>query len=112
MSIGFMLSNKDDPVIWRGPRKNGLIKQFLTDVMWDDLDYLLIDTPPGTSDEHISVIQYLKKANVHGAIIFIFGGCQEQDKESCVYHSNSRSIPTSASHHCLEPIVERFCHQI
>lgn len=69
MSIGFMLPNKDDPVIWRGPRKNGLIKQFLTDVLWEDLDYLIIDTPPGTSDEHISIIQYLKKANVYGAII-------------------------------------------
>jgi Mrp family chromosome partitioning ATPase len=56
MSIGFMLPNKDDPVIWRGPRKNGLIKQFLTDVLWEDLDYLIIDTPPGTSDEHISII--------------------------------------------------------
>ena len=59
MSIGFMLPNKDDPVIWRGSRKNGLIKQFLTDVMWDELDYLIIDTPPGTSDEHISTITYL-----------------------------------------------------
>lgn len=56
MSIGFMLPNKDDPIIWRGPRKNGLIKQFFTDVLWEDLDYLIIDTPPGTSDEHISVI--------------------------------------------------------
>jgi len=69
MSIGFMLPNKDDPVIWRGPRKNGLIKQFLTDVIWEELDYLIIDTPPGTSDEHISIIQYLKKANVHGAVV-------------------------------------------
>lgn len=69
MSIGFMLPNKNDPIIWRGPRKNGLIKQFLTDVLWDDLDYLIIDTPPGTSDEHISIIQYLKKANVYGAIV-------------------------------------------
>ena len=69
MSIGFMLPNKDDPVIWRGPRKNGLIKQFLTDVLWEDLDYLFIDTPPGTSDEHISIIQYLKKTNLHGAIV-------------------------------------------
>jgi Mrp family chromosome partitioning ATPase len=56
MSIGFLLSSKDDAVIWRGPRKNGLIKQFLTDVLWEDLDYLIIDTPPGTSDEHISII--------------------------------------------------------
>jgi Mrp family chromosome partitioning ATPase len=69
MSIGFMLPNKDDPVIWRGPRKNGLIKQFLTEVLWEDLDYLIVDTPPGTSDEHISIIQYLKKANVYGAIV-------------------------------------------
>jgi Mrp family chromosome partitioning ATPase len=69
MSIGFMLPNKDDPVIWRGPRKDGLIRQFLTDVMWEDLDYLIIDTPPGTSDEHISIVQYLKETNMLGAVI-------------------------------------------
>ena len=62
MSIGFMLPKEDDAVIWRGPRKNGLIKQFLTDVKWGALDYLLVDTPPGTSDEHISLVQYLAKA--------------------------------------------------
>ena len=69
MSIGFMLPNSDDPVVWRGPKKDGLIRQYLTDVMWEDLDYLIIDTPPGTSDEHISVIQYLAKTNLLGAII-------------------------------------------
>lgn len=69
MSIGFMLPSKDDAVIWRGPRKNGLIKQFLTDVVWNDLDYLIIDTPPGTSDEHISIVQYLKSTNIDGAVI-------------------------------------------
>lgn len=69
MSIGFLLPSKDDAIIWRGPRKNGLIKQFLTDVIWEDLDYLIIDTPPGTSDEHISIVQYLKKVHMAGAII-------------------------------------------
>lgn len=69
MSIGFLLSNSKDAVIWRGPKKNGLIKQFLTDVCWDDLDYLIIDTPPGTSDEHISIVQYLTKANVLGSVV-------------------------------------------
>lgn len=69
MSIGFLLSNRNDAVIWRGPRKNALIKQFLTDVVWDDLDYLIIDTPPGTSDEHLSVLNYLSKANVLGSIV-------------------------------------------
>jgi len=69
MSIGFMLPTADDAVIWRGPRKNGLIKQFLTDVEWGELDYLIIDTPPGTSDEHISLAQYLKTSKVDGAVV-------------------------------------------
>jgi Mrp family chromosome partitioning ATPase len=69
MSVGFLLPNKNDAVIWRGPRKNGLIKQFLTDVVWDSLDYLIIDTPPGTSDEHISIIKYLKGTNIDGAVV-------------------------------------------
>lgn len=69
MSIGFMLPSNDNAVIWRGPRKNGLIKQFLTDVDWGELDYLIIDTPPGTSDEHISLAQLLKSSTVDGAII-------------------------------------------
>lgn len=69
MSVGFLLPDKNDAVIWRGPRKNGLIKQFLTDVVWDNLDYLIIDTPPGTSDEHISIIKYLKDAQLDGAVI-------------------------------------------
>eukprot|EP00887_Chlorella_sp_A99_P007980 scaffold12.g7980.t1 len=68
MSIGFMLPNPDDAVIWRGPRKNGLIKQFLKDVHWGEVDYLVIDSPPGTSDEHISIAQFLKAAAVDGAV--------------------------------------------
>ena len=69
MSIGFMLPDKDKPVIWRGPRKNGLIKQFLTEVIWNELDYLIIDTPPGTSDEHMSIVQYLQPSGIDGAVI-------------------------------------------
>eukprot|EP00937_MAST-01D_sp_MAST-1D-sp2_P005938 g5938.t1 len=69
MSIGFMLPNPDDAVIWRGPRKNGLIKQFLTDVDWGELDYLIVDTPPGTSDEHISMVQYLQAGEADGAVV-------------------------------------------
>mmetsp|Transcript_23481 Transcript_23481/g.30510 ORF Transcript_23481/g.30510 Transcript_23481/m.30510 type:complete len:359 (+) Transcript_23481:41-1117(+) len=69
MSVGFMLPEDDKAVIWRGPRKNGLIKQFLTEVDWGDLDFLVIDTPPGTSDEHISLAQYLKLAQVSGCLV-------------------------------------------
>lgn len=74
MSIGFLLPNKDDPVIWRGPKKNGLIQQFLTDVNWGELDYLVIDTPPGTSDEHISIVQLLgMSAENDGAVLVTTG---------------------------------------
>ena len=69
MSIQFMLPSRDDAVIWRGPKKNGLIKQFLKDVEWGELDYLLVDTPPGTSDEHLSVNSYLKESGVDGAVV-------------------------------------------
>ncbi|KAJ1878629.1 cytosolic Fe-S cluster assembly factor cfd1 [Kickxella alabastrina] len=69
MSIGFLLPNKDSSVVWRGPKKNAMIKQFLADVYWGDLDYLLIDTPPGTSDEHLAAVEYLQEWNPDGAVI-------------------------------------------
>jgi Mrp family chromosome partitioning ATPase len=69
MSIQFMLPNRDDAVIWRGPKKNGLIKQFLKDVEWGELDFLLVDTPPGTSDEHLSVNSFLKESGIDGAVV-------------------------------------------
>jgi Mrp family chromosome partitioning ATPase len=60
MSLGFLLQNQDDAVIWRGPMKMGVIKQFLTDVNWGDLDYLIIDLPPGTGDEPLSLCQLIQ----------------------------------------------------
>jgi Mrp family chromosome partitioning ATPase len=57
MSLGFMLPHAKDPVIWRGPRKYHAIRQFLQDVAWGDLDFLVIDCPPGTGDEPLSVAQ-------------------------------------------------------
>jgi Mrp family chromosome partitioning ATPase len=62
MSIQFLLKGADDPVIWRGPKKNAVIRQFLEDVLWGELDYLVVDTPPGTSDEHISTCELLLAA--------------------------------------------------
>ncbi|KAH8293970.1 hypothetical protein KR054_007061 [Drosophila jambulina] len=69
MSIGFLLKNREDPVIWRGPKKTMMIKQFLTDVKWEAMDYLIIDTPPGTSDEHITVMECLREMQCNGAVI-------------------------------------------
>lgn len=48
---------------------SGMIKQFLRDVDWGEVDYLIVDTPPGTSDEHLSVVQYLAAAHIDGAVI-------------------------------------------
>ncbi|AMD20737.1 HDL007Wp [Eremothecium sinecaudum] len=69
MSLGFLLNNRGDSVIWKGPKKTAMIKQFINDVNWGKLDYLLIDTPPGTSDEHISIAEELRYANPDGAIL-------------------------------------------
>lgn len=79
MSIGFLLQDSSQAVVWRGPKKSAMIKQFLADVRWGDLDYLIVDTPPGeaihpcarsnligrflgTSDEHISLLENLLPA--------------------------------------------------
>ncbi|EHA28548.1 hypothetical protein ASPNIDRAFT_188219, partial [Aspergillus niger ATCC 1015] len=59
MSLGFLLRSRSDAVIWRGPKKTAMIRQFLSDVLWNETDYLLIDTPPGTSDEHIALAEQL-----------------------------------------------------
>jgi Mrp family chromosome partitioning ATPase len=48
LSIGFLLKNSDEAVIWRGPKKNSMIRQFVNDVVWGDRDFLLVDTPPGS----------------------------------------------------------------
>ncbi|XP_026498972.1 cytosolic Fe-S cluster assembly factor Nubp2 homolog [Vanessa tameamea] len=69
MSIGFLLKSRNDAVVWRGPKKTSMIKQFLEDVYWQDLDYLIIDTPPGTSDEHITVMENLRNVPQCSAII-------------------------------------------
>ena len=65
MSMGFFLSD-DSPVIWRGPMVHGLIRQFLTDVIWGDLDYLVVDMPPGTGDAALTLTQM---APLSGAVI-------------------------------------------
>ncbi len=61
MSLGFLLDDKYAATIWRGPAKAGVIRQFLQDVEWGELDYLVVDCPPGTGDEPLSVLQLMGK---------------------------------------------------
>ena len=59
MSINFLLENETDPVVWRGPIIAGAVKQFWSDVVWDDVDYMFVDMPPGTGDVPLTVFQSL-----------------------------------------------------
>ncbi|OBA23540.1 P-loop containing nucleoside triphosphate hydrolase protein [Metschnikowia bicuspidata var. bicuspidata NRRL YB-4993] len=76
MLLGFLLGGRDSSVVWRGPKKTAMVRQFLKDTVWSGgpgltpLDYLLIDTPPGTLDEHIAIAEELRWAQpLDGAII-------------------------------------------
>ena len=67
MSVGFLLQDENEAVIWRGPAKYGVIKQLLATVNWGDLDYLIVDSPPGTGDEPLATMELL--GDVSGAVI-------------------------------------------
>jgi len=62
VSVGYLLENQDTPVIWRGPMKHSVMRQFLRDVDWGELDFLVVDLPPGTGDEPLSIAQLIKGA--------------------------------------------------
>jgi ATP-binding protein involved in chromosome partitioning len=67
MSMAFLLADTSTPVVWRGPMKMRAIRQFLTQVHWGSLDYLVVDLPPGTGDEALTIAQIAP--NVRGAVI-------------------------------------------
>ena len=67
LTIATLVENPDDPIIWRGPMKINVIRQFMQDIQWPELDFLIVDSPPGTGDEPLSVVQTLKK--VDGSLI-------------------------------------------
>lgn len=60
MSMALLIENKDSAIIWRGPKKHSMIDKFIKGVDWSCVDELIIDTPPGTSDEHISLVEIIR----------------------------------------------------
>ena len=64
MSMSFLMQDSDTPVIWRGPMKMGAVRQFLGDAEWGELDYLICDLPPGTSDETLDILQLIPDENI------------------------------------------------
>lgn len=92
MSIGLLLDKLDDPVIWRGPRKYGIIRQFLKDVAWGRLDYLVVDSPPGTGDEPLSIAQLV--GSPAGAVVVTTPqDLSISDVRRCVSFCNALSLP-------------------
>lgn len=67
VSMSFLLQSPDTPVIWRGPLKMGALRQFLSEVNWGELDFLIVDLPPGTGDEPLSIAQLIK--DIDGTVI-------------------------------------------
>jgi Mrp family chromosome partitioning ATPase/predicted Fe-Mo cluster-binding NifX family protein len=92
MSIGLLLAGDAEPVIWRGPRKYGVIKQFLKDVAWGRLDYLVVDSPPGTGDEPLSVAQ-LVGADASALVVTTPQDLAIADVRRCVSFCRALSLP-------------------
>lgn len=92
MSIGFLVSASRDAVIWRGPMKHGAIRQFLKDVAWGQLDYLVVDSPPGTGDEPLSIAQLLGAA-ARAIVVTTPQKVAISDVRRCVTFCNALSLP-------------------
>jgi ATP-binding protein involved in chromosome partitioning len=92
VSMDFLLESQETPVIWRGPLKMGVIRQFLSDFLWGELDFLFIDVPPGTGDEPLSVMQLIPKMD--GTIIVTIPSEVSEDVvKKAVTFSRQMNIP-------------------
>lgn len=94
MSVGFLLAQKEDAVIWRGPLKFHLIRQFLGDVQWGELDYLVIDCPPGTGDEPLSVVQLVGRP-ASALIVTTPQRLSVSDVRRCVTFCRKTALPVT-----------------
>jgi Mrp family chromosome partitioning ATPase/predicted Fe-Mo cluster-binding NifX family protein len=110
MSVGFLLRSKKDALIWRGPMKHSVIKQFVTDVCWGDLDYLVVDCPPGTGDEPLSIAKLL--GHIDGAVIVT---TPQQlavvDVEKCITFCRQLSLPVLGVIENMSGFVCPHCNQ-
>lgn len=94
MSMGFLLGGTDTPVIWRGPMKANVIKEFLKGVAWGELDFLVVDSPPGTGDEPLSIAQYLK-GKASAVIVTTPQNVATIDVEKCIIFCREVNLPVA-----------------
>ena len=110
ISIGFLLQDENAALIWRGPMKHNVIKQFIGDVCWGNLDYLIVDCPPGTGDEPLSIIQLLGKAD--GAIVVTTPQqLAVADVKKCITFCRQLSLPVLGIIENMSGFVCPHCNQ-
>jgi len=110
MSVGFLIQNEDSALICRGPMKHNIIKQFVSEVSWGDLDYLIVDCPPGTGDEPLSIVQLLGQAD--GAVVVT---TPQQlaitDVRKCMTFCNQLNLPILGIIENMHGFVCPHCNQ-
>jgi len=110
MSIGFLIQDENAALIWRGPMKHNVIKQFVSEVSWGDLDYLIVDCPPGTGDEPLSIVQLLGKAN--GAVVVTTPQqLAVTDVKKCITFCKQLNLPVLGIIENMDGFVCPHCNQ-
>jgi ATP-binding protein involved in chromosome partitioning len=110
MSVGFLLRSRADALIWRGPMKHNVIKQFVMDVFWGDLDYLVVDCPPGTGDEPLSIAQLLGR--IDGAVIVTTPQqLAVEDVKKCITFCRQLNLPVLGVIENMSGLVCPHCNQ-
>jgi ATP-binding protein involved in chromosome partitioning len=110
ISMAFFIGDRDNPVVWRGPLKHNAISQFLGEVNWGNLDFLIIDLPPGTGDEPLSVAHLIK--NVDGALIVTTPqDVALLDSRKAVTFSRMLSIPVIGIVENMSGLICPHCHE-
>jgi len=111
ISISFFVNDTDEAVIWRGPMKTGAIKQFINDVNWGDLDYLIIDAPPGTGDEPLSVVQEIR-TNIFGVIVTTPQLVSERDVRKSINFCSKVNMPVAGIVENMSGFVCPHCGEL
>ena len=110
MSMAFFIGDRDNPVVWRGPLKHSAISQFLGEVEWGPLDFLIVDLPPGTGDEPLSVAHLIK--NVDGSIIVTTPqDVALLDSRKAIIFSRMLHIPVMGIVENMSGLICPHCHQ-
>ena len=110
MSIGFMIQDEKAALIWRGPMKHHVIKQFVSEVSWGHLDYLIVDCPPGTGDEPLSIVQLLGKVD-GGVVVTTPQQLAITDVKKCITFCKQLNLPVLGVIENMAGFVCPHCNQ-